>query len=85
VTNGRATYIRLKVHLIQQGRKLTEFAVSIGTSTQQVQATVQNYAGSDRLPSHPISQKILEAVAVELGDTSILPVAKVKAGAEDDA
>ena len=75
-----ATYIRLKVHLILQGRTLTDYAVSVGTNHSRIYSILRTLEDNERMPTDPDSRRILEAVAKELGDDSILPMARVDAG-----
>lgn len=74
-----ATYIRLKVHLILQGRTLVDYAVSVGTNHSRIYSILRTLEDNERMPKDPDSRRILEAVARELGDDTILPAEPVNA------
>lgn len=69
---GYTTYLRFKANLVLRNQSLTGWASDRGTGPQQVRQVVVTYAGSDRMPTHPMSLQILAAVYAELAEMPVL-------------
>jgi hypothetical protein len=72
MASGHDIFIQFRSKLVLKEKTLTGWAAERGTGPQQVRAAVTTFAGSDRIPKNPISQKILADVYAELAEEPVL-------------
>jgi hypothetical protein len=72
MASGHEIYLRFKATLILKEQSLTSWAAEHGTGVNQVKNIIMAFAGSDRIPIHPISQHVLTAVYAEIAEVPVL-------------